>query len=495
MQCQLPKLRISTYLIAGSLTVISTLLIFQSGKFDNILEALFWFTFYTVFSNLLAFNSIKIWQEQNNHQAWRLHTFIFSLALLVSGFWTLVFYPALMSYDSINQWTQALSGQYYSWHPPIMAMIMSLTILFSGNNPSLFAFIQGFLLWVSIYLVLHKLVRDNRLYLISCLIVTLLPSLWTYTSILWKDVWFASMALLGIYFLIYAIEAEAGVKRIKLLVSLIFFSLAIAFRHNGFTILLGLLVVFIKLFPQKNHWRNAILALCLAGICMAPAKIIDTLPMVQQTTQSPLLFASMYMGTLSRADITPSDLAQERLEIDAVFGDGLFAETFAYYQNGSCLFPIQSLLKFTNSFVIEREKLSFMAEKAVNTALKHPVAFLRHRLCNLAWVFYTRWELIGYTFLYYPTLQNNLLGLSSDSRLLSIKMWILDILKHSRFGFWSFIWLTSLFMVSGVVVSFLSLQKYPSIVITNAIGASYAFSYFLVDMSPDWRFLLSYVAY
>src|SRR5438270_96857 len=56
-----------------------------------------------------------------------LATFILGL-----GVWTL-FHPALMSEDSIAQYGEATVGQFFSWHPPLMAIVLSGVLAAGGS--------------------------------------------------------------------------------------------------------------------------------------------------------------------------------------------------------------------------------------------------------------------------------------------------------------------------------------------------------------------------
>jgi hypothetical protein len=47
------------------------------------------------------------------------------------GLWRL-FFPGLMSADSIAQYGQALNGQYNDWHPPLMAIVLHLVLSLGG---------------------------------------------------------------------------------------------------------------------------------------------------------------------------------------------------------------------------------------------------------------------------------------------------------------------------------------------------------------------------
>ncbi|MFL6232582.1 MAG: hypothetical protein ACJ76N_05555 [Thermoanaerobaculia bacterium] len=52
-------------------------------------------------------------------------------AAVALALWRL-FFPGLMSSDSIVQYGQALTGQYNDWHPPLMAIVLHLVFLLGG---------------------------------------------------------------------------------------------------------------------------------------------------------------------------------------------------------------------------------------------------------------------------------------------------------------------------------------------------------------------------
>jgi hypothetical protein len=59
----------------------------------------------------------------------RLPTFL--TAAIALGLWRL-FFPGLMSADSIAQYGQALTGRYNDWHPPLMAIVLHLVFSLGG---------------------------------------------------------------------------------------------------------------------------------------------------------------------------------------------------------------------------------------------------------------------------------------------------------------------------------------------------------------------------
>jgi hypothetical protein len=114
----------------------------------------------------------------------------------ISVFWVAVFFPALMSPDSLNQWGQAVTGRLTSWHPIGMTLVMravhvSFASLSSQTQVAITAWIQGTLFWFSIFLLIGLAKLNVRTKLLLCAVAALYYPIWLYTVTLWKDVWMA----------------------------------------------------------------------------------------------------------------------------------------------------------------------------------------------------------------------------------------------------------------------------------------------------------------
>src|SRR5262249_19135008 len=45
--------------------------------------------------------------------------------------------PAIMSYDSMQQYEQAMTGRYNDWHPPLLALLLRLALRLGGGIATL----------------------------------------------------------------------------------------------------------------------------------------------------------------------------------------------------------------------------------------------------------------------------------------------------------------------------------------------------------------------
>ena len=56
-----------------------------------------------------------------------------TLAVIALVLWRL-FFPGLMSADSIAQYGQALTGHYNDWHPPLLAIVIHRSSAWGGRS-------------------------------------------------------------------------------------------------------------------------------------------------------------------------------------------------------------------------------------------------------------------------------------------------------------------------------------------------------------------------
>jgi hypothetical protein len=197
--------------------------------------------------------------------------------LLLLGFALLLAlnWPGQMSYDSVVQLADARSGQYDSWHPPVMAWLLGLADhLLPG--PGLFLlFVAGLLLGA--WLLLLRSGRPGWGSVVILVLAFATPQLLLYQGTIWKDVLFANAAIAGFVLLAAAASRwQARLLRFLLLVLAgLLLSLAALARQNGFILLpiaalcLGLIAARFK--SARSGWRYGagLLAACLIVMALA----------------------------------------------------------------------------------------------------------------------------------------------------------------------------------------------------------------------------------
>ncbi len=156
-----------------------------------------------------------------------------TLALIVS-------WPGHLSYDSIIQIHDGQTGFYHSWHPPVMAWLLGLlnTLLPGG---ALFVVLDVVIFFGALISLLWIKPQTSWAAFAFGILLLLLPQVWLYQTIVWKDVLFANASVAGFTGLIWT-ETRwngAGAPRILLTASFAALVLATLTRQNGIIVLIS----------------------------------------------------------------------------------------------------------------------------------------------------------------------------------------------------------------------------------------------------------------
>jgi hypothetical protein len=254
-----------------------------NGEF--ILPFRFWNRFSrAVFATVISFfwtsclfiSAIHLWQGQQDKR-FGFWTYAIGLSTTLAGFWTLVFYPGLMTTDSVSQWIAALSlfreiepvsWSLSSWFPPVMSLLMGSAFKVSREY-GLFTFFQLLLFYFSIIILLSR-VCSSKILLISMPIILLNPAIWNQSSAVLKDVWTAS----GLNLVTWSILYFQNFNRRNFSLAfpfLLFFTfclLLFSFRYNSVTTLPAI-VIFIWIFIKKINLKVTLIASCILALSIA----------------------------------------------------------------------------------------------------------------------------------------------------------------------------------------------------------------------------------
>lgn len=127
------------------------------------------------------------------HPKWTVWIILCIPMVLVWGLFWAVFSPAVMSQDSISQWSQTTSGQINDWAPAIHTIILGLTGKLFGS-PALFTALQvllfsGIAAWGLTQLVMRGLPLWLALLLSGLFALSPVNSVYSIT--IWKDISYA----------------------------------------------------------------------------------------------------------------------------------------------------------------------------------------------------------------------------------------------------------------------------------------------------------------
>lgn len=174
---------------------------------------------------------------------------LFIIAIII---WQ-IFYPGLMSPDSLAQYEQAKAGRFDDWHPPIMSIFLSGLMLLGGDI-GLMMLIQC---TASLFGLRSLIIRTLRFFSNGALsiekaqwmatigtVIFLLPFLTPFmffSIIYWKDAWLAIIALWVVSFILWLFENFDQIQKKSYFKLLIWLSLSSAIlvliRHNALVVL------------------------------------------------------------------------------------------------------------------------------------------------------------------------------------------------------------------------------------------------------------------
>ncbi|MEO8674473.1 MAG: hypothetical protein ABI569_02780 [Casimicrobiaceae bacterium] len=143
--------------------------------------------------------------------------------------------PGHMSYDSLVQLEEGFSRNYQSWNPPSFSLFLGATYsLFGSTNVALL--ISQALLVVATYNLAAVPSAPVALRLCAFLSVLFIPIVYIYAGILWKDVFFGHVALMG-----FAVLHRDNFQPRHMIEAAMLLGAAATIRQQGMVLVLPLL--------------------------------------------------------------------------------------------------------------------------------------------------------------------------------------------------------------------------------------------------------------
>lgn len=263
--------------------------------------------------------------------------FLANTMLFLAGlFIWLTFRPGLLSPDSINQYAQAFTGHFNDWHPPIMAVVLSIVMKYGGDVDTLiFLQCQAGLFGIKTlvgqlfdHYNLPQFTRGSILSSILSLVITLLlmlpitPNVF-YLVTFWKDSWLSITLLWLSVIILKLVSGSTKLPSVNLqcyMAGILFLAIFVAgLRYNALILLpvicivtalltrsrlSGLYFVLVLTVPvilflifngliKKNfavvstHNENIVMASDLVGVCVIEPEICNSLPLTKKSIVDP----------------------------------------------------------------------------------------------------------------------------------------------------------------------------------------------------------------
>lgn len=198
----------------------------------------------------------------------------FTGVFAILGLWYVIFYPGGFSVDSINQYQQAISGNYNDWHPALQTWLVFTIPLKVFKNPGAIVLIQIIVIsLVLAYMGYTLLEFGNKKYAIGALCYILF-NLNTETIVMypWKDVSFAIGACLCTIWALRNVFTEGRWMEQKghVFLFVLVLSVTTIFRHNAVLFTVPLLFAVLLYNKRKKVVQTTVLFFIFLWLIKAP---------------------------------------------------------------------------------------------------------------------------------------------------------------------------------------------------------------------------------
>lgn len=285
-----------------------------------------------------------------------------------------LFYPGFASFDTAHQWYEVRHGRYTDHHPPLMALMWSLSepLLPGPGGPFL---AQVTLYWSALATLAALCLRRPLTQLAGVLLIGFAPPLFGLLLHVWKDV--ALMAWLLAACAVLVLERRQPLPRWRLLaLALLMLAVIGALRHNGLAAALPLTLYI--------GWRalgdtvRPLHALALGMALFIAVAVISQLP-----ARHPRVERVQFWPTLALWDLAAVSIAEDRMLIpESLHKQPLDPELLARHFRPDVNVPLyeHDLLKLSLIEPYSAEELAQLRRAWTALPVRHTRAYGAHRL-------------------------------------------------------------------------------------------------------------------
>ena len=142
----------------------------------------------------------------------------------------IAFNPGFLTPDGLDQYKQALSGEYTDWHPPLMAFTWRM-LNHIHNGPEVMLVMQLVLLWGSVYLLATAV--KSRLWYVFMVLFALAPFILNFAGNIFKDMQMAFAWLMAFSLLFNRIVRHVKVSKLVAAITLLLILYGTWIRPNA----------------------------------------------------------------------------------------------------------------------------------------------------------------------------------------------------------------------------------------------------------------------
>jgi len=386
-----------------------------------------------------------------------------------------MFYPGIMSNDSLDQYSQAVHFSFKDWHPPIVAFIWALI---NDWIPGPFGMLLLFccMYWGGLLLLSLSLLRSSKPGAIVVLILGFAPFAIGTLGNIWKDVFHAVFTLCTVGLFAFAYRHDGRWDTAARWAACILLLMGAMARFNAIAALPPLLWLALGR-PRLNNWKTPAVLLVLPFSVMLVSSVFNYGFLRAERTgvvASLLVFdiGAITDATGANAFEQPFSPEQERKLTSQCYEPAAW-DSYAW---GRCAF-VAPALKASGAWAN-----GGLFRAWAHAVQSHPGAYLRHRFTH--W-----WRLLWkpQNFLV-SEMQSNTLGFTFQKSALHQSLErITEIMQRGIFfkpGFW---------LLLSVALVTISVRRGSGplrelAIALNVSSILYLFSYLPVGVATDFRY-------
>lgn len=401
------------------------------------------------------------------------------LALILMLMHFISAYPGGMTGDSFDQYRQSLNHNFFSHHPPLMAMVWALFNCIS-QGPQLMLLLHLAFLWGGVALLFYA--DETNKYRKLYFIIPFIPLVLSQSGTVWKDVGFS----FSIFFLLsagifYSYRPQrASIPVIIGLLIVGFYSVGVKFQAQ---FIIPVVIYFILSAYLKRNVLMRLLACGIASFLIIGGNV--------------LLINSFSVNARSEQLRQFFDIAgiSVRVNDDSLFPEYIRKSPIYSFNKVKSAYTekwVDTLFYMPKTKVFERtldeDKLKEMNSAFLKAVVKHPIAYLQHRgsnfLCNMLASNFKNYALVEEKEqakeLNIPTLRHNVLR-SIMKRILGVFPAILTTN------------MVSLLMIGVYLIHIIRQARFPSVELNILkyivlICMIFSLTLFFTTMASDYRY-------
>ena len=284
-----------------------------------------------------------------------------------------VFYPGIMNYDARYVYLDGLKGFYGDWQSPVMTWLWKTIDPIAPGSASMFLLI-AWLYWLGIGTLSLALARRSGAVAVALPLIALMPPLFAFVGIIWRDVLMAGCWLLAAA-MAFAASDRTQRPVIVRVVALGLIILGVLIRPNALAAA-PVLITYI-FWPRQFSWKRT--ALLFIPVMIALYAIVQLVyyGALSATRQHPLHSIAVFdLGGITHfTGENQFPVTWSASETAALRGSCYDPSYWNTYWNGDCKFVMAKLEADPKIFGTPA-----LSRAWIDAIIKHPIAYLQHRL-------------------------------------------------------------------------------------------------------------------